>query len=175
VSADGVTSTDDAVATARLRLGPFQERDADALFRFFRDAHVRRYMLDGTLVEHDWIVEEIAASRARFAAGEPGLFAARLSATRELVGITGFRLYEGQGVELVYALLPACCGSGFATEMASAMVALAFGRGWPEVHATIDAPNRDSIAVVERLGFVRCGALPGAFGTMLRFVRRTPA
>jgi len=65
--------------------------------------------------------------------------------------------------------------SGFATEMASAMVALAFGRGWPEVHATIDAPNRDSIAVVERLGFVRCGALPGAFGTMLRFVRRTPA
>jgi RimJ/RimL family protein N-acetyltransferase len=176
VTDGGATSGVGALATARLQLAPFRDADADALFRFFRDPHVRRYMLDGTIVERDWVVEEIAASRARFAAGEPGLFAARLPATRELVGITGFRRYEGQGVELVYALLPTFCGSGFATEMARAMVELAFGRlGWREVHATIDAPNRDSVRVVEGLGFARYGEMPGAFGTMLRFVLRAPA
>ena len=172
----GATSGAGVLATARLQLAPLRETDADALFGFFRDPHVRRYMLDGTLVERDWVVDEIAASRARFAAGGPGLFAARPPATPELIGITGFRLYENQGIELVYALLPAFCGSGLASEMASAMVQLAFdGLGWREVHATIDAPNRDSIRVVERLGFVRYGELPGAFGTMIRFVLRAPA
>jgi len=174
VTADATTPGPD-LESPRLRLAPFRADDVDALCRLFQDAHVRRYMLDGTIVERAWVVEETDASRTRFAAGELGLFAARRRTTGELIGITGFRPYYELGTELVYALLPAFCGRGFATEMARAMVDLAFeGHGWGEVRATVDAPNHDSIRVLARLGFARFGELPGAFGQMIRFVLRAP-
>jgi RimJ/RimL family protein N-acetyltransferase len=165
---------DGTLETARLRLAPFHPADADALSALFRNPHVRRYMLDGTLVERTWVVEEIDASRARFAAGTLGLFAAHLRESGELAGVSGFRPYEELGMELLYALLPAHCGRGLATEMADAVVALAFRHGWHEVYASVDAPNVHSIRVVERLGFALYEERTGAFGRMIRFVLRAP-
>ena len=165
------------VGTRRLRLDPVAASDEDLLYRFFQDDHVRRYMLDGALVNRVWVAGEIAASARRFADGLLGLFAARLRATGELVGVAGFRPdHEPPVMELVYALLPTCCGRGLATEMARAMVELAFHRhGWTLLRAAVDEPNAASIRVLERLGFAPAGESPGAFGRMLHFTLTAPS
>ena len=168
-----------SVETVRLNLAPVTPADADALCHFFRDAHVRRYMLDGALVDRAWVTREIDASRERIATGDFGLYAARPRGTEELVGVTGFRPdHDPPILELVYALLPAYCGRGLATEMARAMTDLAFDRGRQHVDAAVDAPNGDSFRVLERLGFVAVRESPGAFGHMihlrLRATSRSP-
>lgn len=164
-----------AVRTARLDLVPFAGAHCDGLWAFFRDPHVRRYLLDGAVVERAWVAAEIEASIERFAAGGLGLFvAADRRGDGALVGVAGFRPDHVPPVmELIYALDPAWCGRGLATEMARAMVELAFhGHGWPEVRAAVDAPNRASIRVLDRLGFVAAGESPGAFGAMSHRVLR---
>jgi len=160
------------IETTRLRLTPVTASDADDLWRLFRDDHVRRYMLDGTLVDRTWAVAEIERSLRQFAAGEIGLFAARVRDHEELIGVAGFRPdHEPPVIELVYALLPAFCGRGLATEMAQRIVALAFAHGWTLVRAAVDEPNHASIRVLDRLGFIVVGESPGAFGRMLHFAR----
>ncbi len=62
--------------TDRLVLEPFAPADAAALLALFRDRHVRRYLLDDTLVDAEWVAAEIDSSRDRFAAGQLGLFTA---------------------------------------------------------------------------------------------------
>ncbi len=161
------------VETVRLTLAPVMPADADALCRFFQDAHVRRYMLDGALVDRAWVTGEIDASEERAASGGLGLYAARLRGSGELVGVTGFRPdHDPPVLELVYALLPAYCGRGLATEMARAMTDLAFDRGRQHVDAAVDAPNGASLRVLERLGFVAERESPGAFGRMIHLTLR---
>lgn len=162
------------VHTERLRLRPLTAQDEDRLYRLFRDEHVRRYMLDGALVDRAWVAGEVDASLRRFASGDLGLFTASLRITDELVGIVGFRPdHDPPVTELVYALLPAFCGLGLATEMARAVADVAFHRhGWQEVRAAVDEPNGASIRVLGRLGFVAVGESPGAFGPMIHFTLR---
>lgn len=162
------------VETERLRLSPFAAMDEDVLCRFFQDEHVRRFMLDGVLVDRAWVAGEIDGSLGRFAAGDPGLFAARLRCSGELVGIAGFRPdHEPPVVELIYALSPVFCGRGLATEMAQAMIDLAFRcHGWRSIRAAVDEPNAASVRILERLGFAAVGESPGAFGRMIHFTLR---
>jgi [ribosomal protein S5]-alanine N-acetyltransferase len=156
--------------TERLRLVPFASRDAEELLAFFRDAHVRRFMLDGMLVERPWVEEEIAASEARAAAGSFGLFSARAHGGGSLVGITGFRpFHEPPVLELLYAVGPSFTKRGFATEMARAAIAHAFASGAPVIHTTIDEVNVDSLRVVERLGMRRTRERRGELGKMFSF------
>jgi hypothetical protein len=41
--------------------------------------------------------------------------------------------------------------------------------------APVDEPNLASIRVLEKLGFRRCGDMPGAFGRMFEYRHRHPA
>lgn len=60
----------------------------------------------------------------------------------------------GDQIELGYALLPACWGSGLATEMAGAMVACARdGLHLPELAAWTLTTNLASQRVLEKVGF----------------------
>lgn len=54
--------------TARLDLTPVAMSDAASLRRVFRDADVRRYLLDGQAVSAEWVEAEILASQRRFRA-----------------------------------------------------------------------------------------------------------
>jgi RimJ/RimL family protein N-acetyltransferase len=156
--------------TERLRLVPFEPRDAEELLVFFRDAHVRRYMLDGMLVEREWVEEEIAASEARFAGRSLGLFTARDRRGGQLVGMTGFRpFHEPPVLELMYAVAPPFIKRGFATEMARAAIAHAFSAGVAVIHTTIDEVNTDSLRVVGRLGMRRTRERRGELGKMFSF------
>ena len=157
-----------ALATPRLALAPFAAADAEALLALFRDPDVRRYLLDDELVEPAWVEGEIAASAERFAGGGLGLWLARRDA--DAIGFVGFRPFFAPPVEqLLYGLLPACTGQGFAVEMADAVVAVAFAAWRETVRASVDAPNAASVRVLERLGFVEVGRAPGPHGETRHF------
>ncbi len=160
-----------SVETDRLRLSPFSPADEEILIAMFRDDHVRRYLLDGALVDRVWVRAEIEASAGRFAAGSLGLFLARSRDAGEVIGFAGFRPdHEPPVLEVMYALLPAFWGLGLATEMARVMLDLAFNaHGLEVVRAAVDVPNQASIRVLERLGMTIERRSPGAFGVMLHY------
>ena len=142
------------------------------LLALVREPHVRRFLFDDRLVDRGWIDEACGASVQRFADGSLGLFVARfLDEPHPVVGFTGFLpVYDPPVLELVYALAPSFVGHGLATEMARAMIGLAFGRhGLDVVRASTDEPNRASIRVLERLGMSSAGCTPGPRWPQLHF------
>ena len=142
-------------STARLDLAPIGMSDSAALLHVFRDADVRRYLLDGKSVSAEWVTAEIRASERRFGSGGGGLWALRPRSDPTVIGFVGFRaFFEPPEPQLLYGLLPAYWGQGLATEAAAAACRFAFETlGWTEVRAAIDVPNAASGAVLERLGF----------------------
>jgi len=159
------------IRTDRLVLRPFAPADEDTLFAIFRDDSVRRFLLDGHLVDRDWVRSEIDGSMRRFAEGGLGIFLAREHIDDGPVGFAGFRPFrEPPVLELLYGLYPAFWGRGLATEMSRAMIALAFDRhGLDVIDTAVDAPNVASVRVLERLGFTVVARSPGAFGKTLHF------
>ena len=171
------------IRTHRLVLRPFAPADEDTLFAMFRDDGVRRFLLDGHLVDRDWVRGEIEGSMRRFAEGGLGIFLARepphaaLSPSTEgrvvdrPIGFAGFRPFrEPPVLELLYGLYPAFWGQRLASEMSRAMIALAFDRhGLDVIDTAVDAPNVASVRVLRRLGFSEVGQSPGAFGATLHF------
>lgn len=160
------------IETGRLRLSPFTRADEDVLYAMFRDDGVRRFLLDGVLIERDWVRSETEGSERRFTEGALGLFLARDKTSDQPIGFAGFRpFHEPPVLELLYGLYPTFWGRGLATEMGRAMLTLAFDcHGFDVVDTAVDAPNVASIRVLERLGLSLVGRSPsGAFGETLYF------
>ncbi|WP_438028155.1 GNAT family N-acetyltransferase [Sorangium sp. So ce233] len=79
-------------------------------------------------------------------------------------------VYDPPVLELLYALAPGFTGQGLATEMAAAVLDLAFEeRGLALVRASTGAPNLASIRVLERLGMTPAGESPGPRWPQLHF------
>src|SRR5262245_326403 len=115
-------SSDCTIWTARLRLDPFTRADEDVLYAMFRDDGVRRFLLDGALIDRDWVRTEIEASVGRFASGSLGIFLARDRSSDQAIGFAGFRPFrEPPVLELLYGLYPAFWNRGLATEMGRVM------------------------------------------------------
>jgi RimJ/RimL family protein N-acetyltransferase len=103
-----------------------------------------------------------------FADRKYGLWLAR-DESRTLVGFGGFWHFpDRDGPELVYGVAADRWRQGFGTEIARALVDYGFTTlGWPEILASVDAPNTTSVRMLERLGrYVR--------GTDILFFRITP-
>jgi len=165
------------LSTARLTLKLFEDVHVARLLELFRDPHVRRYLLDDALVEREWVEEEVGTSRERFESGSLGLFAAHLRDTTDtLVGFVGFRpFYVPPVLLLVYGVAPGYVGQGFASEMAKAVVDVAFAEhGFTNVRASTDEPNSASVRVLERLGMKLAGTEPGERWSQLHFVLDRP-
>jgi [ribosomal protein S5]-alanine N-acetyltransferase len=166
------------LTTPRTLLTPFADAHVEPLLALFRDPAVRRYLLDGSLVNRDWVEGEIRSSRERFGAGSLGLYAAHLrDAPDVLAGFVGFRpFYEPPVLQLTYGLAPAHVGRGLATEIAKAAIDVAFGdRGFAEVRASTDEPNQASVRVLERLGMRLVATEPGELWPQLHFVLDRPS
>lgn len=162
------------------RLGPDA---ADAFHRLVVDPHVRRYLMDGQVMTPAWSRAALLDSERLFAARGLGLWLLHEAGREagEPVGFAGFRIFEEMDPEpqLLYALVEAATGRGYATEAARALVRLASdpaGADMAEIPAAVDAPNTASSRVLEKLGFERTGQVPGAFGpTFLYRWRRPPS
>jgi ribosomal-protein-alanine N-acetyltransferase len=142
------------IETARLRLRPFGGGDVDELHRLFTHPDVRRYLLDDMMVPREWVEDEVAGSRARFAESGAGLWTLAEHGRAEIVGFVGFRpFFDPPELQLLYGLLPSHWSRGYATEAAAAAIDYGFSvLGMHEVRAATDAPNTASMAVLTRLG-----------------------
>jgi ribosomal-protein-alanine N-acetyltransferase len=149
--------------------------DAGVLHAIITDDHVKRYLCDGQTLPLAWAVEAIEASDRLFEARGVGLWLVFEPAAGAPIGFCGFVTFEGFEAfggepQLIYALREAGAGKGYATEAAEASIRYAREHaGFTEIVAAVDEPNGASIRVLEKLGFARCGEVPGAFGAMLLF------
>lgn len=155
--------------SARLSYRPVGPSDLDDFLALVQDDHVRRYLLDGNLVDRAWCAERIAGSQALFQARGVGLWLVRQRADHRLVGFCGFMVFPELQPEpqLLYALLQPFTGQGFATEMGRFCIQQA--RSQPEfqvIPSSVDAVNAASLRVVEKLGFQRLSTVQGSFGDL---------
>jgi len=151
----------------RLSYIPVTDADLDAFHRLACDAHVRRYLLDGSVVSLEWSAQRIEESRALFVRRGVGLCLAYERSVLELVGFCGFLELPSSHVEpqLVYALFERFSAMGYATEMARASVQHARTRaGFRDVFASVDAVNVASRRVLAKLGFEPVASSQGTFG-----------
>jgi len=145
--------------TERLRLRPLEAADRETLQRHWSGPEVRRFLWDDRVLELATVDDVIARSVASLAADGFCLFALRLRDAEALIGACGlWRIQPGAEPEILYSLEPSAWGRGLVTEAARGVIDDAFSRlGHARVLARADAPNRASLAVMERLGMRYAG------------------
>jgi RimJ/RimL family protein N-acetyltransferase len=150
------------LATARIVMRPFRDVDRDELLALFQDPDVRVSLLDDVVVNAAWMADEIESSQRRFARFGTGMWAVRQRGASGIVGFAGFReFFDPPELQLLYGFLPSCRGKGFAAEATAAACAFAFDElERDSVSATVDAPNKASLRVLERLGMTCDGREP---------------
>ena len=149
------------LATERLRLRPFADRDREELWRLHSDAEVLRYWdsppwtdparVDRFLVTCRQLAEE--GTGARFAVDGPdGGFVG-------WCGLSSWNpTYRSAALGFVYRR--EAWGHGYATEAARAVLGWAFATlDLNRVQAEVDTRNVASARVLEKLGFRREGTL----------------
>ena len=160
----------------RLTYRKLHAADVDAFHTLVIDPHVRRYLLDGKTMPREWSDGEVRTSDRLFEARGVGIWLIfEPHDTENPVGFCGFRVFAEVGPEpqLLYALPHRHTGKGYATEIARTLVEYARGNaGFGTVTSAVDEPNGASIRVLEKVGFRRCGEVPGAFGKIVLFELR---
>jgi len=154
-----VDSTLERLTSARLVLRRFRADDIETFVRYRADPAVARFQ--------SWEDFSNADGQAFFASmnrqhpdtpGEWFQFAIELAATGAMIGDCALHALAGnaQEVEIGFTLAPFHQGRGYATEAVVRLLDYVFGPLAKErATAITDERNAASIAVLERLGFVR--------------------
>lgn len=146
--------------TERLLLRGFEERDADPFFEFLSDREC--CYLDGgyepvTSKKDPFFRKCIKLFRLQ----REGRFMIELKSERRCIGTIHIMEVDNRQVEareIGYGICPAYQGQGYATEAVRAAVEYCFAElGAELVTAKAVDPNRASIRVLEKLGFIREG------------------
>jgi RimJ/RimL family protein N-acetyltransferase len=142
------------LSTARLKLWPCTLDDVDALHALWREPAVRRYLLDGRILNRRE-VEDFVTGFLR--AQEERGFCLWLFESHDDTTLIGFvalkEIAETSEVELYYGLAPESFGQGLATEAARAVLRYGFEvLGLERIWARTDPPNTASMRVARRLG-----------------------
>jgi ribosomal-protein-alanine N-acetyltransferase len=146
------------VHTARLVLAPPTRGDASQIFeRYAGDPDVTRYLSWPThrsVADTDAFIE---FSEHEWSLGPCGPLLIRLRDDGRLIGGTGLSCDRADPDEAMtgYVLAKDAWGSGYATEVCTAMVDLARDLGFRRVVALCHAAHRSSWRVLEKCGFVR--------------------
>ena len=150
------------LATARLRLRPFDDADADALFALHSSAYVLRYWDAPPWSERVRAERFIAACREMEEEGTGTRLAVDRTSDGAFIGWCGLTRWnpDHRSASMGYVLDAAAWGHGYATEAARALLHWAFDRlDLNRVQAEADTRNAASARVLEKLGFVREGTL----------------
>src|ERR1700744_5040512 len=148
--------------TARLRLRPFDNADADALFALQSNAHVLRYWDATPWRERDRSDRFIAACRRMAEEGTGARLAVDRVFDEAFIGWCSLSRWnpDHRSASLGYCFDEAAWGHGYATEAARAVLRWAFDTlDLNRVQAEADTRNVASARVLEELGFVREGTL----------------
>jgi ribosomal-protein-alanine N-acetyltransferase len=148
--------------TARLRLRPFTNADADALFALHSNADVLRYWDSPPWTEPARAERFIAACRQMAEEGSGARLAMDRVSDGVFIGWCSLTRWnpDYRSAAMGYCLDEAAWGHGYATEAARAGLRWAFDAlDLNRVQAETDTRNGASAHVLEKLGFLREGTL----------------
>jgi len=148
--------------TERLRLRPFTDEDADALYALHTNANALRYWDSPPWTERARAERFIAASRQMAEEGTGARLAIDRVADDAFIGWSSLTRWDRvhRSASLGYCLTDAAWGLGYATEAAHRLLQWAFDTlDLNRVQAEADTRNVASARVLEKLGFVREGTL----------------
>jgi RimJ/RimL family protein N-acetyltransferase len=146
--------------TARLRLRPFNDTDANALFALHSSAHVLRYWDAPPWSERVRAEKFITTSRQMAQEGTGARLAVAGVSDEAFIGWCSLTRWNPnyRSASMGYCLDEAAWGHGYATEAARALLQWAFDTlDLNRVQAETDTRNAASARVLEKLGFVREG------------------
>lgn len=141
--------------TERLLLRPLGHEDASLLHALWTSPGVRRFLWDDETIPIERTMATIETSERLFADYGFGLWGAWARETPGLVGFGGLWYFrDPPELELLYGVGEETWGRGYAGEIARAVIDFGFGPlDMPEIHASTDAANQQSVRVLEKLGF----------------------
>jgi RimJ/RimL family protein N-acetyltransferase len=148
--------------TDRLRLRPFDDADADALYALHSNAYVLRYWDSPPWSERSRAAQFVAKSRTMADEETGARLAIDRSSDGEFIGWCSLSQWnpDYRSASLGYCFTEASWGHGYATEAARAVLQWAFDTlDLNRVQAEADTRNRPSARVLEKLGFVHEGTL----------------
>jgi len=145
--------------TERLRLRPWRSDDLDVFADFMADAEDTRFIAGPLSREDSW--RRIALFFGHWELRGFGNWVVEEKASGAFAGYSGLWYPEGwQHKELMWGILPAYRGRGYATEAATRARTYAYGElGWATIVSYIAPTNLPSRAVAERLGATRDGTI----------------
>jgi RimJ/RimL family protein N-acetyltransferase len=150
------------LTTARLRLRPFSDDDADALFALHSDARVLRYWDAPPWRDRERAGRFLAACREMAEQGTGARLAVDRLSDGAFLGWCGLTRWnpDFRSASLGYCFAEAAWGRGYATETARAVLGWAYDTlDLNRVQAETDTRNLASARVLEKLGFLREGTL----------------
>jgi ribosomal-protein-alanine N-acetyltransferase len=148
--------------TARLRLRPFADSDADALFALHSNASVLRYWDSPPWSDPARAERFLAACREMEKEGSGARLAMDRASDGSFIGWCSLTRWnpDYRSASMGYCLEEAAWGHGYATEAARAVLQWAFATlDLNRVQAEADTRNEASARVLEKLGFLREGTL----------------
>jgi [ribosomal protein S5]-alanine N-acetyltransferase len=148
--------------TARLRLRPLDDADANDLFALHSSAYVLRYWDAPPWTERVRSERFIAACRQMAVEGTGARLAVDRVSDGTFIGWCGLVQWnpDYRSAALGYCFDAAAWGQGYATEAARVLLRWAFDTlDLNRVQAETDTRNTASARVLEKLGFVREGTL----------------
>ena len=148
--------------TARLRLRPFADTDADVLFALHSNAFVLRYWDSPPWTAPARAERFLATCRQMADEGTGARLVMERASDGTFLGWCGLSRWnpDYRSASLGYVLDEAAWGHGYATEAARALLQWAFDTlDLNRVQAEADTRNLASARVLEKLGFVREGTL----------------
>ena len=148
--------------TARLRLRPFDDADADGLYALHSNAYVLRYWDAPPWSERARAERFITAGRQMAEGGTGARLAVDRVSDGTFIGWCSLSRWnpDYRSASLGYCFDDAAWGHGYATEAAGVLLRWAFGTlDLNRVQAETDTRNVASARVLEKLGFVREGTL----------------
>lgn len=158
----GMTVAVPELHTARLRLRPFTDADAEPMFALHSSAHVMRYWDSPPWDERARAERFIATCRKMADEGTGARVAIARVSDGAFVGWCGLAGWnpDYRSASLGYVLDETMWGHGYATEAAHALLRWAFDAlDLNRVQAETDTRNVASARVLEKLGFMREGTL----------------
>jgi ribosomal-protein-alanine N-acetyltransferase len=141
--------------TKRLLLRPLSQEDASLLHNLWTSPGVRRYLWDNETILLERTIATIDTSERLFTDYHFGLWGAWARESHGLVGFGGLWYFrDPPALELLYGVGEETWGRGYAGEIARAVIDYGFGPlDMPEIRASTDAANQQSVRVLEKLGF----------------------
>ncbi|MGQ0530871.1 MAG: GNAT family N-acetyltransferase [Panacagrimonas sp.] len=141
--------------SARLLLRPLQADDAECLHALWTAPTLRHFLWNDHILSMEQTRDQVMQSQYLHEQRGFGFWAA-FDAEQCMVGFCGYGFFRDEHeLELLYGVHAEHWQQGYGREMAEALVAYGLDvLKLREIRASVDAPNRASQRVLERLGFL---------------------